>query len=260
MKKLIRFSLRHISRPWLIRLSKVFVFFVRPFYAGKKVSCPICGRWFRKFLPYGNNGGENRLCPKCLSLERHRLMFLYLRGFTDFFTGKRYRVLHIAPEQPFIKKFRQMKNLRYTTADLVSPLADMHFDVMKIPIKSNSYDWVFCNHVLEHVDNDLTAMREIFRILVPKGRAIMQVPINRSLSTTYEDKSIVDPKERERAFGQYDHQRQHGRDYPDRLRRAGFKVEEFDIKKHVTPSDIDKMRLDRNEILYIATKPARKRR
>jgi SAM-dependent methyltransferase len=204
-------------------------------------------------LPYGNKAGENRLCPVCLSLERHRLMWLYLNDHSDFFTAE-YKVLHIAPEQPFLKKFKSAKNLDYTTADMVSPIADLHFDIMQIPLPDNSYDWVICNHVLEHVENDIEAMREVLRILKPGGRAILQVPINYSYTETHEDKSITTDKQREEIYGQYDHVRWHGLDYPERMKTAGFTVEEFDIKMHLPSDMVEKYRLDLREILFVGSK------
>lgn len=253
MKKLIRFIVRKIPRPLLIRFSGLFSLLVRPFYLGNSVECPICRGKFRKFLPYGNQGAENRLCPKCLSLERHRLMWLYLTKYTPFFTDN-LNVLHIAPEQPFIKKFKKMRNLNYQTADLVSPIADLHFDIMDIPLEDERYDVVFCNHVLEHVQDDKVAAKEVFRILKKGGWAILQVPIDYTASTTFEDPAITHPKEREKAFGQYDHVRLHGLDYPKRLESTGFMVEYFDIKEHLSPDLMDRYRLDKSEILYIAIK------
>ncbi|MCF0207056.1 MAG: class I SAM-dependent methyltransferase, partial [Bacteroidales bacterium] len=214
---------------------------------------PVCGKRFRKFLPYGNSGADNRMCPKCLSLERHRLMWLYWTQYSDFFKSSK-KVLHIAPEQPFVKRFKKAANIDYTTADLVSPLADLHFDVMNIPLEDNSYDYVICNHVLEHVEDDIVAMREIHRVLKTGGEAILQVPINPKFETTYEDKSITDPLEREKHFGQYDHLRWHGLDYPKRLESAGFSVELFDIKEHLSAEEVERLRLDKNEILYVARK------
>ncbi len=253
MRKLIRFLVRNIPRPLLIRFSRIFSVLIRPLYIGNKVECPICGKHFRKFLPYGNKAGENRLCPVCLSLERHRLMWIYLSNHSDFFT-KRSKVLHIAPEQPFYKRFKKNNNIDYTTGDLVSPLADIHFNIMNIPIEDNTYDWVICNHVLEHVESDIIAMQEILRILKPEGRAIMQVPINYTYNKTHEDINITDPKERERVFGQYDHVRWHGLDYPNRIKQAGFNVEEFDIKNYLSEEMIKRYRLDKKEILFLALK------
>ena len=142
MKKLIAFFTKIFPRQWLIKFSYLFSWIVRPFYGGDKVACPICGGHFRKFMPYGyGKAGDNRLCPKCLSLERHRLLWLYLKEKTDFFTVP-LKVLHFAPEQPFLKRFRALKNLDYTTADLDSPIADLHLDVTRIDQPSDTYDVV----------------------------------------------------------------------------------------------------------------------
>ncbi|QQS50233.1 MAG: methyltransferase domain-containing protein [Bacteroidota bacterium] len=223
---MIKQILNTIPRPWLIRMSYLFIPFSRLFYYGKRYECPVCKGTFRKFLPYGyGNLRANALCPGCLSLERHRLMWLYLQNKTQFFSQKQ-KVLHIAPEQSFLKRFRKMKNLDYSTADLFSPLADYRCDVQKLPFEKENFDLVICNHVLEHVDNDQLAMSEILRVLKPGGYAILQVPVNFSREHTFEDMSITDPRERARIFGQYDHVRVYGRDYPDLLRRAGFIIDE----------------------------------
>lgn len=253
MKRFIRFLVRKIPRPLLIRFSGIFSLIVRPFYIGNNVECPICESSFRKFLPFGNKGEDNRLCPKCLSLERHRLLWLYLKNETGFFHDK-LKVMHIAPEQPFRKRFKKLKNLDYTTGDLVSPIADIHFDIMNIPLEDEIYDFVICNHVLEHVEDDIHAMKELKRILKPGGTAILQVPINYESEITIEDKSITNPKEREKVFGQYDHVRYHGLDYPERLKKAGFEVTEFDIKTKISETLIDKYKLDSREILYVSYK------
>jgi SAM-dependent methyltransferase len=249
----IKFFVKRIPRPALIRFSFIFAALVRPFYMGNKVECPVCRKHFRSFLPYGNRGSSNRLCPGCLSLERHRLIWLYLKHFTTFFNDN-IKVLHIAPEQPFIYRFKKSKNLNYQTADLLSPIADMHFNIMKIPLDDNVYDVVLCNHVLEHVEDDIAAMKELYRIIKPGGWAILQVPIDMQQKFTYEDKTITDPKEREKAFGQYDHVRLYGLDYSQRLKSAGFEIEHFDINKYLTPESIARYRLDVSEQLYIARK------
>lgn len=224
MKKLIKPILNTIPRPWLIRLSYLFLVFSRLYYKGKKYDCPVCEGSYRKFLPYGYvQVRENAMCPGCLSLERHRLMWLYLQKKTVFFTNE-LKVLHIAPEQCFVKKFRKLNNLDYKTADLESPLADYKCDVQNMPFEDKTYDVVICNHVLEHVPDDAKAMSEILRILKPGGFAILQVPADLEKVETFEDDSITDPKERARIFGQYDHLRVYGADYPDKLRTVGFKI------------------------------------
>ena len=132
MHQIIKLLLRIFPRPMLIRLSMFFNRFIAFFLKGNNVECPVCGGKFIKFLPYGYvHKRENALCPECLSLERHRLMWLFLKE--KKLLEKQLKVLHIAPEQPFIKRFKKIENWDYTTGDLVSPLADVKFDVQNIP-------------------------------------------------------------------------------------------------------------------------------
>ncbi|MCE3294679.1 MAG: Methyltransferase type 11 [Crocinitomicaceae bacterium] len=255
MKKIYKFLLNKLPRPLLIRLSYVFRVFAPLLYKGNKVTCPVCERNFSKFLSYGSEVAhrENVLCPYDLTLERHRLMWLYLKNETDFFTAP-HKVLHIAPEQCFYHKFKAQKNLEYLTGDLVSPLADIHFDLHRIPLEDNRFDIVFCNHVLEHVDDALQCMREIYRVMEPGGWAIMQVPQDFTRAETYEDKSITSPEDREKHFWQKDHVRLFGRDYPDWLRKAGFEVQEFNPALQFSDEFIERHRLMKSEILYLARK------
>ena len=221
------------------------------FYIGNKKECTVCGRRYRKFLPYGRIvKRENALCPGCLSLERHRLMWLYLKDNTDFFSAK-LKVLHVAPEYCFIKRFKALNNLDYTTADLESPLADVKMDIQEIPFGENIFDVVICNHTLEHVGDDLKAMKEFYRVLKPDGWAILNSPINEKRETTYEDPSITDPVEREKHFGQRDHLREYGLDYTDRLAEAGFTVDTQDPLADLTDAEIE-----RYGLLHYASKTA----
>ncbi len=255
MKKFLRYLLEKFSRPWLIRFSGLFTKLIAPFYRGHNVSCPVCGKSYKTFLPYGYSEGirDNRLCPGCLTLERHRLLWLYLQNKTNLFTDK-LKLLHIAPEQPFYKRFRKMDNLEYITADLESPIADVKMDIQNIPFEDESFDVVICNHVLEHVDDDRQAMREVYRILKKDGWAILQVPIDHNRETTYEDASITTPEERQKHFGQYDHRRVHGKDYGKRLTEAGFKVIEDDYINTFAPEEIARYRLDKDETIYLSIK------
>lgn len=253
MKKFLKFVVRTIPRPVLIRLGSAFSFLFAFLYMGNRYECPICSGKFRKMFPWGNKGEANRLCPKCLSLERHRLLWLYLNKKTGFFTHK-LKVLHIAPEQPFIKRFRNLKNLEYITADLVSPIADVKMDIQDIPFNENSFDVVICNHVMEHIPDEPKAIREVHRILKPGGWAILQVPIDTTRKTTYEDASIVSPRDREIHFGQYDHLRFHGLDYPERLRAGGFTVVNDMFLFEYTEKERDYFRLPKDEIIYLCKK------
>ena len=223
-------------------------------YAGTRVTCPCC-RWrFQRFLPFGMVARRNNArCPKCGSLERHRLVWLYLKNRTDFF-NKRHRVLHFAPEPIFQKIFQKMSLLRYVTADLSSSRASLRANIMDIPLKDNSFDVVICNHVLEHVVDDEKAMREMLRVLRPGGWALLQSPIDRQRFKTFEDPTIVSPRDRESAFGQHNHLRMYGRDYAERLQNAGFtvKVDKYveDLEAHL----VKKYGLPDEEV-YFCAKP-----
>lgn len=254
MKKLFRILLNRLPRPILIRLS----YLVRPvlilFLRGRTYEDPIDGRQFRTFLPYGyENPRENVLSPSTLSLERHRLLWLYLKQETNFFTAP-LRVLHVAPEQAFYHRFREQKNLRYTTTDLDSPLADVKADICALPFEDGSFDVVLCNHVLEHIPDDTKAMEELFRIMKPGGWGIFQVPQDLNREHTFEDDSVRDQRERARIFGQYDHVRIYGRDYFDKLRAAGFTVTEVDFTADMPDELVAKYRLAKGELLPLVSR------
>lgn len=254
MKKLFKIILNTIPRPILIRLSYV----ARPVLAfilrGNKFTDPIDGKSFKSFLPYGYGTQRNNvLSPSTLSLERHRLLWLYLQNETDFFSSPK-KVLHFAPEQAFYKRFREMKNLDYTTTDLNSPLADVKADICNLPFKTDEFDVILCNHVLEHIPNDIKAMQELFRVMKPRGMGIFQIPQDLDRETTFENNSITDRKERAKIFGQYDHVRVYGRDYFDKLRGIGFRVEEVDYTLAMTDEDIANYCLAKGEIIPVVYK------
>ena len=254
MKKLFKLILNTIPRPLLIRLS----YLVRPvlafFLKGNSFTDPIDGKSFKTFLPYGYGKQRNNvLSPSTLSLERHRLLWLYLKNDTTFFSAK-HKVLHFAPEQAFYKRFRKMKNLDYVTTDLNSPLADVKADICNLPFKDNEFDVILCNHVLEHIPDDTKAMQELYRVLKVGGMGIFQIPQDLSQETTFEDHSITDKKERAKIFGQYDHVRIYGRDYFDKLRSIGFKVVEVDYTSKLSAEDITRYCLAKGEIIPVVSK------
>lgn len=251
MKKLISWLIRHIPRKYLQRFTGIGRVVFSIVYAGNSVECPVCKKQFRKFLPYGRiEPRENALCPNCLSLERHRLIWLYLDRQTDFFNSK-HDVLHIAPEVCFIKRFEKIHQDRYITGDLESPWAKVKMDIHHIPFPENSFDVVLCNHVLEHVQDDIQAMREIHRVLRPGGYAIMQVPFFHPIpEVTLEDTTINDPAEREKLFGQDDHVRKYGKDFTQRMSKAGFKPVADEFVATLTPELSKRYGLMTNEIIY----------
>lgn len=246
--------LNTIPRPWLIKAS----YWVRPLFAwwlrGGNHIDPINGKSYKRFLPYGYEiQRPNVLSPGTLSLERHRLMWLYLKEHTDFFTSPA-KVLHMAPEQCFLERFKKLNNLDYTTADLYSPIVDIKADILDLPFEDNTFDIVFCNHVLEHIEDDSKAMKELYRVMKSGGMGIFQVPQDLSLETTYEDASINSPEARKQHFGQYDHVRVYGQDYFDRLEAAGFKVEKVHLASQYSAELVDSYRLAKDEILPVCFK------
>lgn len=253
MKRAVKYVLNRVPRPVLLRVAHIVTPVLGLFYAGRRVECPICGRRYRKFMPYGyETPRENAMCPKCLSLERHRMMWLYLTRCTDFFTARPH-LLHVAPEQCFIKRFERLLGEDYVTADLESPLARVKMDIQAIPFGDDTFDVIFCNHILEHVEDDRLAMREMYRVMKPGGWGMILCPVNPSREVTYEDPSITDPGERRRAFGQYDHFREYGTDYAARLAGAGFDVEAIDMASLLTPQERERYCIG-VDMVYIAHK------
>ncbi len=254
MKHIISWVLRNIPRKFIQlfahRLIKIYSLFLK----GDKVYCPVCDHKFSTFLPYGRlNPRQNALCPSCLSLERHRLMHLFLKTETDFYTSNP-RVLHVAPEYCFIDRFEKHLGENYITADIESPLAKVKMDLHDIPFEDNSFDVVFCNHVLEHVNDDVRCMQEIRRVLKPDGFALCQSPQRYDLETTYEDASITDPKEREIHFLQDDHLRIYGRDFGKQLEKSGFTVVPVNIIEKLGTTESNRMSLPLEEIIYMCKK------
>ena len=256
MKSAFKLILNTIPRPLLIRLSYVARPLIEIALKGNKFTDPIDGKNFKMFLPYGyGKQRNNALSPSTLSLERHRLLWLYLQNETDFFTSAvKKKVLHFAPEQAFYKLFRNQTNIEYTTTDLFSPLADVKADICNLPFEDNQYDVIFCNHVLEHIPDDTKAMQELYRVLKPGGMAILQIPQDLNRAVTFTDDTITNQKERAEIFGQYDHVRIYGRDYFDKLRSIGFTVIEEDYTKKISPELVEKYCLAKGEIIPICFK------
>ncbi len=255
MKHLIAFFSRYIPRHNQQRIAHILLTVISPLYRGNRFEDPIDGAKYRKLLPYGQlNKRANALAPRSLSLERHRLIWLYLKQETTFFTDK-ISFLHVAPEYCFIRKFKKLKNIDYVTGDLISPWADIKMDICDMPFDENKFDVAMCNHVFEHVEDDRKGMSEFFRVLKPGGWAIFQVPLNRNNEKTLEDPTVTDPKERERLYLQHDHVRLYGLDYKERLETVGFSVTENDLCHRLGKELTERYALPQSEILYICQKP-----
>jgi len=251
----MKWILRFFPRSFLIRMSLLSQPLLRLYFSGRKFTDPIDGSQYRKFLPYGYGKQlrSNALCPGTLSLERHRLLWLYLERETDFLKQE-LKVLHVAPEQVFYRKFKQFQPWQYTTTDLYSPLADVVADICDLPFQNNEFDLILCNHVLEHIPDDLSAMNELYRVLKKGGTLIAQVPIEEERKKTFEDDSITDAAERTQIFGQYDHVRVYGQDYYDRLESVGFSTNKVLLQSRLTEDEIALYALPQKEKIPVMCK------
>ncbi len=263
-KKYIPFWLGKKLRGVLQKVSALF-------YSGTAVHCPYCQKSFSKFLPggfdlpvlfekevVGAGYRTNNVCPRCYSLDRDRLIYLFLQEKTNMFSAK-LSVFHVAPEGCIRALLTDLPNISYHAG--VKYLEGYYYDlktnlidITNAPFGDDEFDVIICNHVLEHIPEDWKAMREIYRMLKPGGWAILQVPISKILKETFEDPSIVKPEDRERVFGQFDHVRIYGQDYQSRLENAGFTVKVHNPFRDKWSVDIKKFAINPDENLYIAYK------
>ena len=250
----MKYILKFLPRKFLIKYSFLITPILRIIFRGKKYTDPIDDSNYSKFLSYGyKTVRKNALCPGTLSLERHRLLWLYLDRETNFLSSN-LKVLHVAPEQVFYKKFKKLKNWEYFTFDLNSPIADIIGDLISTNFKDEYFDLIICNHVLEHIEDDKSALDEMYRILKYNGISILQVPINVKRENTFEDLSIKSKIQREKYFGQYDHVREYGLDFKDRVEQAGFKVEMINYSKKISQDLVIKYGLMKDDLIPIGKK------
>ena len=224
----------------------------RVVYAGTARYCHCCDSQCRKLLSFGLRKRSNARCPFCGSLERHRLISLYLERKTDLFDGRPKKLLHVAPEAPLSDLFESADYIDYLSADLERGDVMTAMDITDIQYSDDTFDVILCSHVLEHVPEDRRALAEFFRVLKPGGWAILQVPI--LADKTFEDFSVTDPGERERLFGQHDHVRSYGPDYADRLAEAGFSVTVDGFVRSLGEAEVQRQGLTHHEDVYFCVK------
>lgn len=220
------------------------------FKANKRVMCPFCHWEGKEFLPTGINPRKNAICPKCGSLERHRLYYLYLKKIIP--KNKHFCLLHIAPEKTLCDFLKSYNNIKYLSIDLDPHKAMKKADIQNMSFHNNSFDIIFCSHVLEHVDDDRKAMKEFLRVLKPNGFAILQVPISKN-EKTFEDRKINNQNGKEIVYGQCDHVRIYGKDYKQKLESCGFNVKLDNYFNTLDQNTLNKYAL-RKETIYFCTK------
>jgi hypothetical protein len=236
--------------------NKIRLFFLRLKYSGNKVICPCCKSTFSEFAPFGDNRRKNAWCPNCESLERHRLLWMYFENKTNLF-DKKLKVLHVAPEAVFFNWFKKQKNIDYYPVDIfphLYPKGTTYLDILNYEIPDNSFDVIICNHVFQYIEDDKKAMKNLYNIMKEGGWGIMQVPINTTATLTYEDNTITDPLEREKAFGLKEHVRYYSYDYADKLREASFTVNVDDFSTGFTDEEIYKYGFWKGDSIYYCTK------
>lgn len=194
-------------------------------YRGEAFHCSVCEHDFGKFKSAGHPRRPNAECPRCGARERHRLMMYFLDNFTNLGrTDDPVRLLHLAPERMLARRMSSYPNVDYLSGDINPTRAQAVVDVTRMQFDDDSFDAIICSHVLEHVADDKAAMREMCRVLRPDGWAIINAPVRNDLEDTFEDWSVTAPKARAQMFGQWDHVRCYGRNYPELLGSAGFQV------------------------------------
>jgi SAM-dependent methyltransferase len=235
------------------KLAKVRRFVRKVPNLGIRWHCPVCRMWSRRFGEYGIVPRKDAKCEWCGSLERHRLVWLYFRRMTDLFKGCSKSMLHIAPERMFGKMLKRHLGAGYLTADLHNPSAMVRMDITDIGYPDETFDVIYCGHVLEHVLDDRRAMDELHRVLKSDGWAVFLVPI--TADRTFEDPSITDPSDRLRVFGHKSHVRIYGRDFVERLKEAGFKVKATVASDFLTAKEIQRIGVgDAPRTIYECTK------
>lgn len=243
---------------------------VEPIYP---LYCVLCERYYKKFtpispyyakmakkygFPYSIHEAETLnikqyTCPGCGINDRDRLSALFLKETIDL--SVEYQLIEFAPSKQISKFIKKFASIHHRTADLFMEGVDDKVDLMDLNIYSdNQFDIFICSHILEHVNNDVKAMSELYRILKPGGFGIAMVPILRTVKDTLEDPSIKSEALRWKYFGQDDHVRLYShQEYVNRLKRAGFKVNEYD-KHHFGDDFFAKNGLADSSILYVVEK------
>lgn len=221
-------------------------------YTGFSFECPCCGGHFRKFLTYGDPPRMNAQCPRCEALERHRILWPFLMNKTNLFK-EQLKILHIAPEYSFQKILKSLPNLDYLSADIESSLAMIKFDLTGIPFNDNTFDVIICVSVLEFVKDGARGMKEICRVLKPGGWAILNSLMDYKLDLTkefYSDSKLTDSV----TLNNDSLARIYGRDYIDKLKEAGFVVEEIDYCSELGNKIVNRYALSSIDRIYLCVK------
>lgn len=222
-------------------------------YRGNTMTCNCCEKSFTRFLSFGHVKRENAACPNCLSLERTRLLLFYLQKETTFFS-EHLKVLHFAPERILEKRFVKLKNLSYLTVDINPERAMEKADIMDLHFKDNTFDVLFCSHILMMISDEKKALRELFRVLKPGGFALIQTRTNTGYKNTFTDPKAITDEQRRIAYGESELYRVFGDDFADYVSSFGFNVQSIPYGKILGEDVVRKYGLGNNEIIFRCTK------
>ena len=198
-----------------VKLRSLFYFF----YRGSAYECVICEKKLKKFIQNKNN---HSICPNCGSIHRVRRLWMILKN--EFLMDGKV-VLDFSPSRSLFRKLNSIRNIQYISTDISGDfLAENKFDITQLEIKDEQIDLILCYHILEHIPDDLKAISELYRVLKPGGKIIIQTPFKDG--EIYEDFTITNPQERLKHFGQEDHVRVYSiKGLENRINQIGFDTE-----------------------------------
>ncbi|MCR4793338.1 MAG: class I SAM-dependent methyltransferase [Lachnospiraceae bacterium] len=227
----------------------------------EKKKCIVCGCEVNVFEPYLHDKRSLRpdaQCPYCKSMERHRT---YWRIISEWINrnaeNPNTKILHFAPEKGISDNLKKCPNIDYYPVDYNSDYKygiREKVDIMDIPYSNKEFDYIICNHVLEHVVDDNLAISELYRVLKPGGEALINVPITKSIFETIEKEEYNTPELRSKYYGQRDHLRRYGMDFKNRLKMAGFLVKDYYPNHEMSEKDIRKFGVKKDELVFLCSK------
>jgi SAM-dependent methyltransferase len=214
------------------------------FYRGNKFQCNVCSKKLRKFVTLHHS---DLICPACGSLARNRRLWSIL---TSGYLKEGIQVLDFSPSRSIYRKLKKYNGIDYIPSDFAGEfLSDKYYNITNVGVPDNSFDLVICYHVLEHIEDDRKAMKELFRILKKGGSCIIQTPYKKG--DIYEDSSITSPVERIKHFGQSDHVRIYSVEgLAERLTLVGFTTEIKEFHEETA----NRFGFQQNEKIIIAKK------